>query len=199
LSTANSSACPTIAVENPADGKVLARMPRFGADEATGAVEAARRAFPAWAGQTAKERSAVLRRWFNLITEYRQDLARILTAERGKPLSEALGEMDYAAAYVEFYAEEAKRIAGEILPAIAAMPGSSTIPQPVGVVAAITPWNFPAAMITRKIAPALAAGCTVIVKPTPDTPHTALALAELSQRADFPAGSSILSPVTPWR
>lgn len=179
---------PVDPVENPADGELIANVPRFGADEATGAVEAARRAFPAWAARTAKERSAILRRWFDLITGHRHDLARILTAEQGKPLAEALGEIDYAAAYVEFYAEEAKRIAGEILPSHRSDARILVMRQAIGVVAAITPWNFPAAMITRKIAPALAAGCTVVVKPAPDTPLTALALAELAQRAGFPAG-----------
>lgn len=179
---------PVDPVENPANGELIANVPRFGADEATGAVEAAKRAFPAWAARTAKDRSAVLRRWFDLMTEHRHDLARILTAEQGKPLAEALGEIDYAAAYVEFYAEEAKRIAGEILPSHRSDARILVMRQAVGVVAAITPWNFPAAMITRKIAPALAAGCTVVVKPAPDTPLTALALAELAQRAGFPAG-----------
>ncbi|MFU0503373.1 NAD-dependent succinate-semialdehyde dehydrogenase [Pseudaminobacter sp. NGMCC 1.201702] len=179
---------PADPVENPADGKIIANVPRFGAEEATRAVEAAKRAFPAWAERAAKERSAILRRWFDLITEHRRDLARILTTEQGKPLAEALGEIDYAAAYVEFYAEEAKRIAGEILPSHRTDARILVMRQPVGVVAAITPWNFPAAMITRKIAPALAAGCTVVVKPAPDTPLTALALAELAQRAGFPAG-----------
>jgi succinate-semialdehyde dehydrogenase/glutarate-semialdehyde dehydrogenase len=179
---------PVDPVENPADGELIANVPRFGADEATGAVEAAKRAFPAWAARTAKQRSAILRRWFDLMTEHRHDLARILTAEQGKPLAEALGEIDYAAAYVEFYAEEAKRIAGEILPSHRSDARILVMRQAIGVVAAITPWNFPAAMITRKIAPALAAGCTVVVKPAPDTPLTALALAELAQRAGFPAG-----------
>jgi len=179
---------PVDPVENPADGELIANVPRFGADEATGAVEAAKRAFPAWAARTAKQRSAILRRWFDLMTEHRHDLARILTAEQGKPLAEALGEIDYAAAYIEFYAEEAKRIAGEILPSHRSDARILVMRQAIGVVAAITPWNFPAAMITRKIAPALAAGCTVVVKPAPDTPLTALALAELAQRAGFPAG-----------
>lgn len=165
---------PSDAVENPANGQFIAYVPRFGASEAIAAVEAARRAFPAWAARTAKERCAILRRWFELITEHRHDLACILTAEQGKPLAEALGEIDYAAAYVEFYAEEAKRIAGEILPSHRSDARILVMRQPVGVVAAITPWNFPAAMITRKIAPALAAGCTVVVKPAPDTPRSRL-------------------------
>jgi succinate-semialdehyde dehydrogenase/glutarate-semialdehyde dehydrogenase len=159
-----------------------------GAEEATASVEAAKHAFCAWAARTAKERSQILRRWFDLITEHRHDLASILTAEQGKPLAEALGEIDYAAAYVEFYGEEAKRVAGEILPSHRSDARILVLRQPIGVVAAITPWNFPAAMITRKIAPALAAGCTVVVKPAPETPLTALALAKLAQRAGFPAG-----------
>jgi succinate-semialdehyde dehydrogenase/glutarate-semialdehyde dehydrogenase len=179
---------PSDAVKNPADGTPIAHVPRFGAEEATASVEAARRAFSAWAACTAKERSRILRRWFDLMTEHRKDLACILTAEQGKPLAEAVGEIDYAAAYVEFYAEEAKRIAGEVLPSHRSDARILVMRQPVGVVAAITPWNFPAAMITRKIAPALAAGCTVVVKPAPETPLTALALAELALRAGFPAG-----------
>lgn len=179
---------PSDPVKNPADGAFIANVPRFGADEATASVEAAKHAFAAWAARTAKERSQVLRRWFELMTQHRQDLASILTAEQGKPLAEALGEIDYAAAYVEFYAEEAKRVAGEILPSHRGDARILVMRQPVGVVAAITPWNFPAAMITRKIAPALAAGCTVVVKPAPETPLTALALGELTQQAGFPAG-----------
>jgi succinate-semialdehyde dehydrogenase/glutarate-semialdehyde dehydrogenase len=176
-------------VTNPSTGEVLALVPSFGAAEATEAVEAASAAFPAWAALTAKQRSAVLRRWFDLIMLHRQDLAAILTAEQGKPVSEALGEIDYAASYVEFYAEEAKRVSGEILASHRADARLLVLRQPVGVVAAITPWNFPAAMITRKIAPALAAGCTVVVKPAPETPLTALALADLAQQAGFPDGA----------
>lgn len=178
-----------IDVVNPANGEVLGRVPNEGAALATAAVEAAAEAFPAWSRRTAKDRSAILRKWFNLMIAHRQDLATILTSEQGKPFAEALGEIDYAAAYVEFYAEEAKRVAGELLPAHRADARIMVLRQPIGVVAAITPWNFPAAMITRKIAPALAAGCTVVVKPAPETPLTALALAELTQRAGFPAGA----------
>jgi succinate-semialdehyde dehydrogenase / glutarate-semialdehyde dehydrogenase len=157
---------PSDAVRNPANGSLIANVPRFGTEEATASVEAARRAFPSWASRTAKERNQILGRWFCLMTGHRKDLAFILTAEQGKPLAEALGEIDYAAAYVEFYAEEAKRIAGEILPSHRSDARMLVMRQPVGVVAAITPWNFPAAMITRKIAPALAAGCTVSSRTT---------------------------------
>ena len=176
------------AVENPATGEVLTSVPRFGADETTAAVEAAQRAFKPWAKKSAKERSAVLRKWFELIVANQEDLAQIMTAEQGKPLTEARGEVLYAASFVEFYAEEAKRIYGETIPS--PFPNSRIIiqKQPVGVCAAITPWNFPAAMITRKCAPGLAAGCTFVVKPAPDTPLTALALMELAIRAGFPKG-----------
>ncbi|MEO8683731.1 MAG: NAD-dependent succinate-semialdehyde dehydrogenase [Devosia sp.] len=179
----------TLDVTNPATGEVIGTVPNFGAVEATSAVEAAAAAFHPWAARTAKDRSAILRKWFDLIIANRQDLATILTTEQGKPFPEALGEIDYAAAYVEFYAEEAKRVAGELLPAHRVDARIMVLRQPIGVVAAITPWNFPAAMITRKIAPALAAGCAVVVKPAPETPLTALALAELAHRAGFPNGA----------
>ena len=175
-------------VVDPATGVELARVPRFAVAEAKAAVEAAARAFQPWAALTAKERSKILRRWYDLIVANREDLAAILTAEQGKPLAEALGEIDYGAAYVEFYAEEAKRIRGETLPSHRADGRILVIRQPIGVVAAITPWNFPNAMITRKVAPALAAGCTVVVKPAPETPLSALALCVLAQRAGFPPG-----------
>ncbi len=182
------------AVENPATGAVLAKVPRFGEAETTAAVEAAARAFKPWARKSAKERSQILRKWFGLIMANQEDLAQIMTAEQGKPLAEARGEVAYAASFVEFYAEEAKRIYGETIPS--PFPDSRIIvqKQPVGVCAAITPWNFPAAMITRKCAPGLAAGCTFVVKPAPDTPLTALALMELSVRAGFPQG--VLNIVT---
>jgi len=176
------------AVENPATGALIARVPRFGAAQATQAVDAAARAFKPWAAKLAKERSIILRRWFDLIIANREDLALILTAEQGKPLAEARGEIDYAASYVEFYAEEAKRINGETIPSHRPDARIIVTRQPVGVVAAITPWNFPAGMITRKLAPALAAGCTAVVKPAPETPLSALALAVLAQRAGIPAG-----------
>lgn len=176
-------------VTNPATGAELARVPSLGADHATRAVEAASAAFKTWRNTLAKEKASILRRWYDLMIAHREDLAHILTAEQGKPLTEARGEIDYAASYVEFYAEEAKRIAGETLPSHRADSRVMVIRQPVGVVAAITPWNFPAAMITRKIAPALAAGCTVVVKPARETPLTAIALAELAERAGFPKGT----------
>ncbi|BCH29888.1 NAD-dependent succinate-semialdehyde dehydrogenase [Mesorhizobium sp. L-8-10] len=180
---------PVLAVTNPSTGEELASVPNFGAQEAEAAVAAAADAFHPWAALTAKHRSGVLQRWFDLIVNNRTDLATILTSEQGKPFAEALGEIDYAASYVQFYAEEAKRVAGEVLPSHRSDARTVVLRQPIGVVAAITPWNFPAAMITRKIAPALAAGCTVVVKPAPETPLTALALAALAQRAGFPAGS----------
>jgi len=181
-------------INNPATGELIASVPRFGAEEALEAVEAASRAFKPWAAKTAKERANLLRRWFDLIIANRADLALILTSEQGKPLAEALGEIDYAAAYIEFFAEEAKRIAGEILPSHRSDARVMVIRQPVGVIAAITPWNFPAAKITRKIGPALAAGCTAVVKPAPETPLTALALAVLADRAGIPAG--VLNVIT---
>ncbi|HTM77651.1 MAG TPA: NAD-dependent succinate-semialdehyde dehydrogenase [Devosia sp.] len=179
----------TVAVTNPSTGAVVGRVPDLGVDAATAAVEAAARAFLPWASRTAKERAGILRQWYDLIIANREDLAAILTSEQGKPFGEALGEIDYAASYVEFYAEEAKRIVGEVLASHRADARIMVLRQPIGVVAAITPWNFPAAMITRKIAPALAAGCTVVVKPALETPLTALALAELARRAGFPAGT----------
>jgi succinate-semialdehyde dehydrogenase/glutarate-semialdehyde dehydrogenase len=175
-------------VNNPATGETLGLVPRFGEAETTAAIEAASRAFKPWAKKSAKERSAILRRWFELIMANQEDLAQIMTAEQGKPLTEARGEVAYAASFVEFFGEEAKRIYGETIPS--PFPNSRIIvqKQPVGVCAAITPWNFPAAMITRKCAPGLAAGCTFVVKPAPDTPLTALALVALAERAGFPKG-----------
>ncbi|MEZ0168503.1 NAD-dependent succinate-semialdehyde dehydrogenase [Microvirga sp. TS319] len=175
-------------VSNPATGEVLAHVPHFGSAEATVAVDAAQKAFKPWAKKSAKERSAILRRWFELIQANQEDLAAIMTAEQGKPLAEARSEVAYAASFVEFYAEEAKRIYGETIPS--PFPHSRIIVQrqPVGVCAVITPWNFPAAMITRKCAPGLAAGCTFVVKPAPDTPLTALALIGLAERAGVPKG-----------
>ena len=175
-------------IDNPATGAVLAKVPRCGEAETTAAVEAASRAFKPWAKKQAKERSVILRKWFDLIMANQEDLAQIMTAEQGKPLAESRGEVAYAASFVEFYAEEAKRIYGETIPS--PFPGSRIIvaKQPVGVCAAITPWNFPAAMITRKCAPGLAAGCTFVVKPAPETPLTALALGVLAERAGFPKG-----------
>jgi len=178
----------TFPVLNPATGAELARVPKLGAGETRDAIAAADAAWPAWRGKTAKERGAVLRRWFELMNQHADDLALLMTSEQGKPLSEAKGEVGYAASFVEWFAEEAKRAYGETIPAVAADKRMLVIKQPIGVCAAITPWNFPAAMITRKVAPALAAGCTVVVKPAEQTPLTALALAELAHRAGFPAG-----------
>jgi succinate-semialdehyde dehydrogenase/glutarate-semialdehyde dehydrogenase len=175
-------------IHNPADGAPIASVPRLGEKETIGAIEAAARAFPLWAKRTAKQRAAILRRWFDLIIANRDDIALIMTSEQGKPLAEARGEVDYAASFVEFYAEEAKRIYGEINPTFRADSRILVVKQPIGVVAAITPWNFPAAMITRKVAPAIAVGCTAVVKPAHATPLTALALGELAQRAGMPAG-----------
>ncbi len=185
---------PALDVTDPATGAVLARVPLSDAEATTRAVEAASAALPAWGRLLAKERSRLLRRWFDLIIENRDDLALIMTSEQGKPLAEAKGEIDYAAGYVEFYAEEAKRIAGETLPSPRDGARVLVIRQAAGVVAAITPWNFPAAMITRKVAPALAAGCTAVVKPASETPLTALALARLAVRAGLPKG--VLNVVT---
>ncbi len=175
-------------IVNPATGQVLARVPDFGAAETLLAIEAAQRAFKPWAKKLAKERANILRKWFDLMLAHRDDLALILTSEQGKPLAEARGEIEYAAAFVEFYAEEAKRIYGETIPSHRADARILVLRQPIGVIAAITPWNFPAAMITRKIAPALAVGCTAVVKPAPETPLTALALGVLAERAGVPAG-----------
>jgi succinate-semialdehyde dehydrogenase/glutarate-semialdehyde dehydrogenase len=178
----------TLAVTNPADGSVIVRVASVGQPETRRAIEAAGAALPAWRAMTAKDRAAILKRWFDLIIANADDLARLMTAEQGKPLAEAKGEVVYGAAFVEWYAEEAKRVYGDVIPATA--PGRRIVvtKEPIGVVAAITPWNFPIAMITRKCAPALAAGCTVVVKPAEDTPLSALALAELAVRAGFPAG-----------
>src|SRR5271163_321473 len=162
-------------IDNPATGELIAKVPRFGHVEAVGAIEAAARAFTPWAKALPKERAQILRRWFDLIIANRDDIALIMTSEKGKPLAEARGEVDYAASYIEFFGEEAKRIYGEVNPTFRADSRIVVIRQPIGVVAAITPWNFPAAMITRKVAPALAVGCTVVAKPAPETPLTALA------------------------
>ena len=175
-------------IANPATGVVLAKTPRFGEAETIGAIEAAQRAFGPWAKTLPKERAQILRRWFDLIIANRDDIALIMTSEQGKPLAEARGEVDYAAAYIEFFGEEAKRIYGEVNPTFRADSRIVVIKQPIGVVAAITPWNFPAAMITRKVAPAIAVGCTVVAKPAGETPLTALALGELALRAGLPPG-----------
>lgn len=178
----------SISVQNPATGETVGQVPKMGAAEAERAVAAAARAFPAWKAKSAKERAAILRRWFDLIIAHQQDLAVILTSEQGKPLAEAKGEIAYGASYIEWYAEEAKRIYGDIVPGPAGDRRVLVTKEPIGVTAAITPWNFPSAMITRKAAPALAAGCTMVVRPASQTPLSALALAELAERAGIPPG-----------
>ena len=178
----------TVDVSNPASGAKLGTVPLLGAAETEAAVAAAHRAFPAWAARTAKERATALRRWYELIVANADDIGTMMTAEQGKPLAEARGEVTYAASFVEWFAEEAKRMYGDVIPGHQADKRILVLRQPVGVVAAITPWNFPAAMITRKVAPALAAGCTVVCKPASQTPFTALALAELADRAGIPKG-----------
>jgi len=178
----------SIAVTDPANGETLASVPDLGVDETRAAIAAAEVALPAWRAKLAGERSRILRRWYDLVMQHQDDLAMILTREQGKPLAEARGEIAYAASFIEWYAEEAKRVYGETIPAHRTDSRIVVIRQPVGVVAAITPWNFPAAMITRKAAPALAAGCTMVLKPATQTPLTALALAVLAERAGFPAG-----------
>lgn len=178
----------TIAVTNPATGALLGTVPKLGASETRQAIVAANAAYPAWRAKTAKERSKILRRWYELMLEHREDLAIILTAEQGKPLAEAQGEIDYAAAYFEWFAEEAKRIYGDVIPQSSPDKRIVVLKEPIGVCAAITPWNFPSAMITRKAGAALAAGCPMIVKPASATPFSALALAVLANRAGVPAG-----------
>ncbi len=177
-----------IDVTNPANGDKLGSVPKMGADETRAAIDAANRALPAWRALTAKERANILRNWFNLMMEHQDDLARLMTLEQGKPLAEAKGEISYAASFIEWFAEEGKRIYGDTIPGHQADKRLIVIKQPIGVTAAITPWNFPAAMITRKAGPALAAGCTMVLKPASQTPFSALALAELAIRAGIPAG-----------
>jgi len=184
----------TLTVRNPATGEWLADVPGCGAAETTRAIDAAARALPGWRARTAAARAVVLRNWFALILAHEEDLAALITAEGGKPLAEALGEVKYGASFVEWFAEEGRRVYGETIPSPAPDTRLLTLRQPVGVCAAITPWNFPLAMITRKVAPALAAGCTVVVKPSELTPLTALALAELAMRAGVPPG--VLNVIT---
>ena len=181
-------------VTDPATGLKLADVANLGPAEAEAAIAAANAAWPAWRSKTAKERSLILRQWFELLMANQDDLARIMTAEQGKPFPEAKGEVAYAASFVEWFAEEAKRVNGETLPQFDNNRRLMVIKQPIGVCAAITPWNFPIAMITRKVAPALAAGCTVVIKPAELTPLTALAAAELAIRAGIPAG--VLNMIT---
>ena len=184
----------TIEVTNPATGEVLGTIPKLGADETRRAIEAAEAAWPAWRALLAKERTAILRRWFDLMMANVDDLGLLLTLEQGKPLAEAKGEIAYGASFIEWFAEEAKRIYGDTIPQHQGDKRIVVIKQPVGVVAAITPWNFPNAMITRKAGPALAAGCPIVIKPATATPYSALAMAELADRAGIPAG--IFSVVT---
>ncbi len=176
------------AVDDPATGLELAQVANLGAADAAAAIAAADRAWPAWRAKTAKERAAIMMKWFALLHQHADDLARIMTAEQGKPLAEARGEVIYGASFVEWFAEEARRIYGETIPSTDPGKRFLVIRQPIGVCAAITPWNFPIAMITRKVAPALAAGCPVVIKPAEATPLSALAVAELAQRAGMPAG-----------
>jgi succinate-semialdehyde dehydrogenase/glutarate-semialdehyde dehydrogenase len=187
----------TLAVLNPATGETIAEIAKCGTAETRRAIEAAEKAQVGWRKKSSKERAAILRKWFNLMMEAQEDLAQILTAEQGKPLAEARGEIAYGAAYIEWFAEEAKRIYGDTIPAPSDDKRIVVIKQPVGVVACITPWNFPNAMLTRKIAPALAAGCTVVCKPANETPLSAFAFAELAERAGVPAGViNVLGGVT---
>ncbi|ALJ38111.1 NADP-dependent succinate-semialdehyde dehydrogenase I [Azospirillum brasilense] len=178
----------TFAVTNPATGEELAQVADVGAEETRQAINAADAALPAWRAKTAKERAAILRRWFELIMAAQEDLAVLMTLEQGKPLAEARGEVAYGASFIEWFAEEGKRVYGDVIPSFAGNKRIVVLKEPIGVVAAITPWNFPNAMITRKVGPALAAGCTIVVKPAEDTPLSALALAELAERAGVPAG-----------
>ena len=177
-----------IDVTNPVNEMVIGQVPKLGKAETKLAIEAAERAQKPWAKKSAKERSIILRKWFNLMMENQEDLAHIMTAEQGKPLGESRGEVAYGASFIEFFAEEAKRVYGETIPVPMANSRAVVIKQAIGVVAAITPWNFPNAMITRKAGPALAAGCTFVCKPAAETPFSALALAELAERAGMPAG-----------
>jgi succinate-semialdehyde dehydrogenase/glutarate-semialdehyde dehydrogenase len=183
-----------IAVDNPATGKTVAQVPKMGQAETRHAINAAAAALEGWRARTGKERAAILRKWFELLLDNQEDLAVIMTVEQGKPLAESRGEIAYAASYIEWFAEEAKRIYGDTIPATTPGKRLVVIKQPVGVCAAITPWNFPAAMITRKAAPALAAGCTMVIKPASQTPLSALALCVLAERAGVPPG--VLSCVT---
>jgi succinate-semialdehyde dehydrogenase/glutarate-semialdehyde dehydrogenase len=184
----------TIGVENPATGAIIGLVPKMGAVETRRAVELAHAALPAWRSRTAKERAVILRRWFELIMANQDDLAAIMTLEQGKPLTESRSEIAYAASFIEWFSEEGRRIYGDIVPAHGVDKRILILKQPIGVCAAITPWNFPAAMIARKAGPALAAGCTMVIKPASETPLSALALCELGKRAGIPDG--VLSCVT---
>jgi succinate-semialdehyde dehydrogenase/glutarate-semialdehyde dehydrogenase len=184
----------TFPVNDPATGAEIAAVPDLGAKDATRAIDAAAKAFPAWSAKTAKERAGILKRWFELVTVETESLAKLMTTEQGKPLAESRAEVAYGAAFIEWFAEEAKRAYGHTIPTTVASKRYLTIKQPIGVVAAIAPWNFPIAMITRKVAPALAAGCTAVVKPAAETPLCALAVAKLGMDAGLPPG--VLNVVT---
>lgn len=184
----------TIQVNNPATGEIIGTVPKMGASETRRAIEAADRALPAWRALTAKERAAKLQRWFELMMANQEELAHLMTLEQGKPLVESRGEIAYAASYIEWFAEEGKRVYGDIIPSHQPDKRLLTLKQPIGVTAAITPWNFPTAMITRKAGPALAAGCTMVIKPAAQTPFSALAMAALAELAGIPRG--VLSVVT---
>ncbi|MDA0706831.1 MAG: NAD-dependent succinate-semialdehyde dehydrogenase [Proteobacteria bacterium] len=184
----NADSGATLAVTNPANGETVAKIAKCGTAETRRAIEAANVALVGWRRKVPKERAAILRRWYTLVMEAQDDLAQILTAEQGKPLAEAKGEIAYGASYIEWFAEEAKRIYGDTMAGPSNDKRVVVIKQPIGVVACITPWNFPNAMLTRKIAPALAAGCTVVCKPANETPLSALAIVELAERAGVPAG-----------
>lgn len=184
----------TIPVNNPATGDIIGNIPKLGTNETRRAIEAAEAALPGWRAKTAKERSVILRKWFDLMMENQEDLAVIMTTEQGKSMAESRGEIAYAGSFIEWFAEEAKRMYGETIPQHQSDKRIVVIKQPVGVCAAITPWNFPAAMITRKAGPALAAGCTMVIKPATMTPYSALALCELAERAGIPKG--VISVVT---
>jgi len=178
----------TIEVFNPATGQLLGSVPNMGASETRLAIDAANAAWKNWRNKTAKERSAVLLNWFRLVIEHQEDLAMLMTAEQGKPFAEAKSEIAYAASFIEWFAEEGKRVYGDVIPSPSRDKRIIVTKEPIGVVAAITPWNFPAAMITRKASPALAAGCPIVIKPAPQTPFSALALAVLAERAGLEAG-----------
>lgn len=184
----------TDTVTNPFTRTALGTVPAMGATETRRAIEAAQRALPAWRAKTAQQRSAILRRWFELVLEHQEDLARIMTAEQGKPITEARSEITYGASFLEWFSEEAKRVYGDTMPAKSNDTRVVVLKEPIGVCAAITPWNFPSAMITKKAGPALAAGCTMVLKPAPDTPYSALAMVELAIEAGVPRG--VLSVVT---
>ncbi|WP_250495157.1 NAD-dependent succinate-semialdehyde dehydrogenase [Caballeronia sp. GAWG1-1] len=183
-----------IVVTNPANGRTIGTVPRATVDHVRASIDAAQRVLPAWSKKTGKERSEIMRRWYELMLEHQDDLATLMTCEQGKPLAESHGEIVYAASFIEWFAEEAKRVYGDTIPAPAGDRRIVVIKQPIGVCAAITPWNFPAAMLTRKIGPALAAGCTMVLKPASQTPFSALALCVLAERAGVPRG--VLSCVT---